>query len=83
MRGLKRSSHSCHRQVNVGYKNIPSMHHPQRRNVTASMVGLKKKKNGKKDLTKNDEPQRYNSERRSRRRNVRKGQEVRKNNNNK
>ena len=37
--GLKR--HSCPRQVTASNKNIPSMHHPWRRNVTTSMVGLK------------------------------------------
>ena len=37
-------------------KNTPSMHHPQRQNVTTSMVGLK---NGHihKNLTQNGEPQ--------------------------
>ena len=39
--GLKRSWHSCPRPVNDGNKITPSMHHPQRRNVTTSMVGLK------------------------------------------
>ena len=39
--GLKRSWHSCPRQVTAGNKNTPSMHHPQRRNVTIAMVGLK------------------------------------------
>ena len=39
---LKRSSYSCPRQVNARNKNTPSMHHPWRRNVTTSMVGLKK-----------------------------------------
>ena len=41
--GLKRSWHSCPERVNAGYKNTPSMHHPRRRNVTSSMVGLRKK----------------------------------------
>ena len=49
--GLKRSWRSCPRQVNAGNKNTSSMHHPQRRNVTTSMVGLKKKK--KQNKTKN------------------------------
>ena len=39
-RGLKRSWHSCPRQVNAGNKNTPSTHHPRRRNVTTLMVGL-------------------------------------------
>ena len=38
----KQIRHSCPRQVNVGNKNTPSMHHPQRRNVTTPMVWLKK-----------------------------------------
>ena len=41
LHGLKRSWHSCPRQVNASNKNTPSMHHPQRRNVTTSMVGLR------------------------------------------
>ena len=41
--GLQRSWHSCPRRVNASNKNTSSVHHPQRRNVTASMVGLKKK----------------------------------------
>ena len=58
--GLQRSWHSCPRRVNASNKNTSSMHHPQRRNVTASMVGLKKK-NGhiRKNLTPHDGPQRY------------------------
>ena len=32
---------SCPRRVNAGNKNTPSLHHPQRQNVTTSMVGLK------------------------------------------
>ena len=39
--GFKRSRHSCPRRVNAGNKNTPSIHHPPRRNVTPSMVGLK------------------------------------------
>ena len=41
--GLKRSWRSCPRRVNAGNKNTPSTHHPQRRNVTTLMVGLKKR----------------------------------------
>ena len=37
---LKRSWHSCHRQVNAGNKNTPNMHYPWRLNVTTSMVGF-------------------------------------------
>ena len=46
--------HSCLRRMNAGNKDIPSMHHPQRWNVTTSMVGLK---NGHmhKNLTQNGE----------------------------
>ena len=40
---LKGSWHSCPRRVNAGNKNTPSMQHPWRRNVTTSMVGLKKR----------------------------------------
>ena len=40
--GLKRSWHSCPRQVNAGNKNTSSMHHPYRQIVTTSMVELKK-----------------------------------------
>ena len=40
--GLKKSWHSCPRRANAGNKNTPRTYHPQRRNVTASMVGLKK-----------------------------------------
>ena len=39
--GLKTFWRSCPRRVNAGNKNTPSMHHPRRRNVTTSMVGLK------------------------------------------
>ena len=65
--GLKRSWHSCPRQVNAGNKNTPSTHHPQRWNVTTCMVGLE---NGhiRKNPTQNGEPQRYSWERRRRRR---------------
>ena len=38
---IKRSWHSCLRWVNAGNKNTPSMHHPRRRNVVISVVGLK------------------------------------------
>ena len=64
---LKRSWHSCPRWVNASNKNMTSMHHPQRPNVTTSMVGLK---NGhiRKNLTKSHEPQRYSWEDRGRRR---------------
>ena len=56
--GLKRSWRSCPRRVNAGNKNTPSTHHPQRRNVTTLMVGLK---NGQyaKISPKSGEPQRY------------------------
>ena len=37
--GLKWSWHSCPRQVNGGNKNTSTMHHPQKQNVTSSMVG--------------------------------------------
>ena len=33
--------HLCPRRVNAGNKNTPSTHPPQRRNVTALMVGLR------------------------------------------
>ena len=58
--GLKRSWHSCPRWVNAGNKNSLSMHNPRRRNVTASVVGLK---NGLicKNLTQNGGSQRYYS----------------------
>ena len=36
--------HTCiPRRVNAGNINTPSLHHPRRRNVTTSMVGLKKR----------------------------------------
>ena len=37
----QKSWHSYPRWVNTSNKNAPSMHHPWRRNVTTSMVGLK------------------------------------------
>ena len=43
LHGLQRSWQSCPRWVNAGNQSIPSTHHPRRWNVTASMVGLKKK----------------------------------------
>ena len=63
---------SCPRWMNISIKYTPNMHHPRRRNVTTSMVGLKTKtkpQNGhiSKNLTKNGEPQRYSWERRRRR----------------
>ena len=39
---LRRSWHSCSWWVSTGNKNTPSIHHPQRRNVTTPMAGLKK-----------------------------------------
>ena len=65
--GLKRSWQSCPGRVNAGNKNALSMHHPRRRKVTTSMVGLKKqanKQNGRlrKNLTQNGEPQIYSWE---------------------
>ena len=65
--GRERSWRSCPRQVNVGDKNTPSMHHRRRRNVTTPMVGLK---NGHicKNLTQNGEPQRSSWGTRGRRR---------------
>ena len=53
---LQRSWHSCPRRVNVGNKNKPSMHHPQRWNVTALMIGLKTSHICK-NFTQNGEPQ--------------------------
>ena len=58
---LKRSWHSCLRRVNASNENTPIMHHPWRRNMTTSMVGLKNghiRKNLKKK-EKGGEPQRY------------------------
>ena len=52
--------------VNAINKNTPSMHHLWRRNVTTSMVGLKKGHICK-NLTQNGEPQRSSWERRRRR----------------
>ena len=43
--------HSWSRRVNAGNKNTPSMHHSRRRNVTTSIVGLKKR-----SLTQNSHP---------------------------
>ena len=63
--------------MNAGNKNTPNMYHPRRRNVTTSMVGLKKNKQTKqtnkqtknknkngqirKNLTQNGEPQKHSS----------------------
>ena len=58
LQGLKRSWHSCLRWVNAGNKDTPSMHHPQRQNVTTCMVGLEKKNDHiRKYLTKKYSPQ--------------------------
>ena len=38
--GLKRSWHPCPRWVNVGNTNMPSLHHPGRRNVTIRSLSL-------------------------------------------
>ena len=54
---LKRSWHSCWRQVNAGNKNTHSKYHPRRQNVITSMVGLKNCHICK-NLTQNSEPQR-------------------------
>ena len=54
---LERSWCPYLRWVNVSNKNTPSMHHPQRRNVTTSVVGLKND-HMHKNLTQNCEPQR-------------------------
>ena len=46
LHGLKRSWHSSHRVLDGWIpcnKNTPSMHHPQRWNVTTSVFGLKQK----------------------------------------
>ena len=64
---LKRSWRSRPRRVNASNKNTPSMHHPQRQNVTTSMVGLKNSHIDK-NLTQNGEPQESSWERRRRRR---------------
>ena len=54
---------TCPRWVNAGNKNTPSMHHPQRRNVTTSIVGFKTRShNYAKVSPKNGEPQRYSRE---------------------
>ena len=55
---LKRLWHSCLKWVNAGNKNTPSMHHPRRRNVATSVVGLKDD-HIHENLTQNGEPQRY------------------------
>ena len=55
------------RQVNASNKNTPSMHHPQRQNVTTPKVGLKKTSHIHKNLTQNVEPHRCRWERRRRR----------------
>ena len=61
---LKRSWQSCPKRVSAGNKNTPSTHHPRIWNVTASMVGLKKKRSlTQKSHPKNSEPQRYSWER--------------------
>ena len=62
----KKSGHLCPKQVNASDKNISSMHHPQRRNLTTSMVGLK---SGHiyTNLTQNGERQRHSWEHRRRR----------------
>ena len=57
--------------MNAGNKNTLSAHHPQRRNVTSSMVRIKKQKKNKTghtrtNLTQSGEPQRYSWERRRR-----------------
>ena len=65
--GLKRSWYICHGRVNVGNKNTASTHHPWRRNVVTSMVGLKSGHISK-NLTQNGEPQRCSWERRRRKR---------------
>ena len=41
MHSIKRTWHSCPKWVNAGNENTPSIHHPRRRNMTTSMVGLK------------------------------------------
>ena len=63
----KRPGQSRPRRVNAGNKNTLSMHHPQRRNVTTSMVGLKSS-HTRKTLIQNGEPQRYSWEHIRRRR---------------
>ena len=66
--GLKKSWHLCPSPVNASNKNTPSMHYPQRQNVTTSMVGLKKLVMYAKNPTQNGEPQRYSWEHSRRRR---------------
>ena len=61
---LLRIWHPCPSQVNAGNKNTPSMHHPQRRNVTTSVDGIK---TGRKSHPKWWTPE-YSLERRRRRR---------------
>ena len=56
--GLKRSWRSCPRPVNAGNKSTLSMHLPRRRNVTTSVVELKKNSHICKILTQYGEPQR-------------------------
>ena len=58
--------HQCPRRVNAGNKNTPSLHHPQRWNVTTYMVGLG---NGHicQNLTQNGEPRDRTGECRRRR----------------
>ena len=55
--------------VDCQQQNTPSMHHPRRRNVTTSTVGLKNS-HIRKNLTLNDEPQRYSWKHRRKRRMV-------------
>ena len=49
----KDPENSCPRRVNTGNKNTPGVHHPRRRNLTTSMVGLKKERKEKSKQTKN------------------------------
>ena len=65
--GLKRSWRSCPARVNAGNKNTPSTHHPQRRKVTTSVVGLKNN-HIRKNLAQKGDPQRYSWEHRRRNR---------------
>ena len=62
-RELKGSWLSCARRVNAGNKNIPSVHHPRRRNATTLMVGLTffffKWSHTQKSYPQNGEPQRH------------------------
>ena len=72
--GLKRSWHSWPRWASAGNKNTRSTHHPQRWNVTTSVVRLKNSHihthTHTKYLTRNGEPQRYSWECRWRTENV-------------